>query len=211
MRNVFRIMSEDLRHSISNLYNTLQANEKGVDFMRQLYEKKKADYEADTGKELEMDEVAFMDMNIKNVKAQLLDTVFLLTLIALYAGVKAYQPDDDELSKNQHRFFVKATDKLKDELLYFYNPTSIFNLVSQGFFPAMGLLDNYKNLLGNFMLENYYIVTGDEKAAEKNFVIKYGMKSVPGLNQFASWLPMFYPQAAKDLGIRAQSQYGFVR
>ena len=37
------------------------------------------------------------------------------------------------------------------------------------------------------------------------------MKSVPGLNQFASWLPMFYPEAAKDLGIRAQAQYGFIR
>jgi hypothetical protein len=211
MRNVFRIMSEDVRGSLSNLYNTLQGNEKGVDFMRKLFEKKKADYESDTGKELEMDEVAFMDLNVKNVKAQLLDTIFLLTLVSLYAGVKAYAPDDDELSKNQHRFFVKATDKLKDELLYFYNPTSILNLVSQGFFPAKGLIENYAKFFNNFMLENYYIVTGDEKAADKNFVIKYGMKAVPGLNQFASWLPMFYPQAAKDLGIRAQAQYGFVR
>ena len=211
MRNVFRIMSEDIRGSLSNLYNTLQGNEKGVDFMRKLFEKKKADYESDTGKELEMDEVAFMDLNVKNVKAQLLDTIFLLTLVSLYAGVKAYAPDDDDLSKNQHRFFVKATDKLKDELLYFYNPTSILNLVSQGFFPAKGLIENYVKFFNNFMLENYYIVTGDEKAADKNFVIKYGMKGVPGLNQFASWLPMFYPQAAKDLGIRAQSQYGFVR
>ena len=179
--------------------------------MRKLFEKKKADYESDTGKELEMDEVAFMDLNVKNVKAQLLDTIFLLTLVSLYAGVKAYAPDDDDLSKNQHRFFVKATDKLKDELLYFYNPTSILNLVSQGFFPAKGLIENYVKFFNNFMLENYYIVTGDEKAADKNFVIKYGMKGVPGLNQFASWLPMFYPQAAKDLGIRAQAQYGFVR
>lgn len=211
MRNVFRIMSEDIRGSLSNLYNTLQGNEKGVDFMRKLYEKKKADYESDTGKELEMDEVAFMDLNVKNVKAQLLDTIFLLTLVSLYAGVKAYAPDDDDLSKNQHRFFVKATDKLKDELLYFYNPTSILNLVSQGFFPAKGLIENYVKFFNNFMLENYYIVTGDEKAADKNFVIKYGMKAVPGLNQFASWLPMFYPQASKDLGIRAQAQYGFVR
>ena len=211
MRNVFRIMSEDVRGSLSNLYNTLQGNEKGVDFMRKLYEKKKADYESDTGKELEMDEVAFMDLNVNNVKAQLLDTIFLLTLVSLYAGVKAYAPDDDDLSKNQHRFFVKATDKLKDELLYFYNPTSILNLVSQGFFPAKGLIENYAKFFNNFMLENYYIVTGDEKAADKNFVIKYGMKAVPGLNQFASWLPMFYPQAAKDLGIRAQAQYGFVR
>lgn len=179
--------------------------------MRQLYEKKKNDYEADTGKVLEMDETQFMDLVNKNVKAQLLDLIFLLTLVALYAGVKAYAPDDDDESKNQHRFFVKATDKFKDELLYFYNPTSIANLVSQGFFPAIGLLENYKKVLGNFLLENYYIVTDQKEKEEKNFVLKYVMKSFPALNQFQSWLPMFYPEAAKDLGIKAQSQYGFIR
>ena len=208
MRNVFRIISEDVSKSLGNLYNILQGNEKGAEFMRQLYEKKKADYEADTGKELEMDDTVFMDLVNQNVKSQMLDLLVLLTLISLYAGVKAYQPDDDDESKNAHRFFVKATDKFKDELLYFYNPTSVLGLVSNGVFPAMGLIENYGKVLKNFMLENYYVAVGDEEAAEKNFVIKYTMRAIPSGSAFASWLPIFYPEAAKELGIRAQAQYG---
>lgn len=208
MRNVFRIMSEDITHSLGNLYSILKGNDRGAEFMRQLYEKKKADYEADTGKELEMDDTMFMDLVTQNVKAQMLDLITLLTLVSLYAGVKAYQPDDDDESKNAHKFFVKATDKFKDELLYFYNPTSVMGLVSNGVFPAMALIDNYGTVLKNFMLENYYIATGDQEAAEDNFVLKYTMRSVPGASAFASWLPIFLPDAAKELGIRSQSQYG---
>ena len=44
MRIVFRVITDDVLHSINNLYNSLQANEKGVDYMRQLWEKKKADF-----------------------------------------------------------------------------------------------------------------------------------------------------------------------
>ena len=34
------------------------------------------------------------------------------------------------------------------------------------------------------------------------------MKTHPITNQAAGLLPMFYPELAKDLGIRMQSQYG---
>lgn len=208
MRNTYRIISEDVFGAIGNLYNTFQGNEKGVNFMRELYEKKKADYETDTGKVLEMTETQFLDLVKKNVKGQLLDLIVLLTLVSLYAGIKAYAPDDDEMSKNQHKFLVKGADKLRDELLYFYNPTSIANLVSQGVFPGMGLIKNFGTVFGNFLKENYYILTDQKEEQEKNFVIKYVMTSFPLTNQFKSWLPMFYPDLAKDLGIKTQSQSG---
>jgi hypothetical protein len=56
------------------------------------------------------------------------------------------------------------------------------------------------------MKENYAIAIGNEKLEEKNYVIKYLLKSFPISNQAAGMLPMFYPELAKDLGIRAQSQ-----
>jgi hypothetical protein len=34
------------------------------------------------------------------------------------------------------------------------------------------------------------------------------MKSFPISNQAAGYLPMFYPDLAKDLGIKVQSNYG---
>jgi hypothetical protein len=208
MRNVYRIISEDVVGSISNLINSLKANDKGVDFMRKLYEKKKSDYETDTGKTLDMTESQFMDLVRKNIKAQMVDLIFLLTLFAIYAGLKANAPEDeeDEAVKNQYKFMLRAADKVKDELLYFYNPASITSLVSSGIFPSMSYLTNFSKVLKNFMLENYAITIGDKELEDKNYVIKYLMKSFPVSNQAAGMLPMFYPELAKSLGIKAQSQ-----
>lgn len=208
MRMVFRVLSMDVLKSIGRLKNSLYANDKGVEFMRQLYEKKKADYELDTGKELKMTESEFMDLVRKNIKAQLVDVIFLTTLLALYFGMKANAPEDDEdeIVKNQYKFMLRAADKVTDELLYFYNPASLTSLVSSGIFPSMSYLTNFSKLLKNFMIENYAISIGDQELEEKNQVIKYLMKSFPISNQAAGMLPMFYPELAKDLGIKVQSQ-----
>ena len=213
MRMVFRVMSEDLLGSLTNLTNSLQANDKGVEFMRTLFEKKKADYEKETGKELKMTEAEFMDLVRKNIKSQMIDVIFMLTLYGLFLGLKANAPDDDEdeTVKNQYKFLLKASDKLKDEILYFYDPTSITSLVSSGIFPSIGHITNYKTLVKNFMTENYAIAVGDEKLQEKNYVVKYLLRSFPVTSQAQGMLPMFFPDLAKDLGIKAQSQSGFLR
>jgi len=174
-----------------------------------LFEKKKADYENDTGKILEMTESEFIDLVKQNIKNQLLDALVYASLFALGLGLKAL-PDDDEseIVKNQYKFLLKATDKFKDELGYFYNPTNLTGLVSSGIFPSLGLIKNYENLVKKFMIENYALATGDEELEDKNFVIKYWMRSFPIFNQAAGYLPMVYPNLAKDLGIKMQSQYG---
>ena len=58
------------------------------------------------------------------------------------------------------------------------------------------------------MVENYALATGDEKLAKKNYVVKYWLKSIPVVNQAATFLPMFYPTLAKNLDIKMQSTSG---
>lgn len=213
MRMVFRVISEDALNSLGNLKNSLQANEKGVAFMKQLFEKKKADYEKETGKTLEMNENEFIDLMRQNLRSQMVDAMFFLTLIALVWGLKANAPDDDEEPrvKNQYKFLMKAADKLRDEISYFYDPTSFSNLVSGGIFPSVSMIDNFKTLTVNFMKENYGLAVGDEELVKKNYVIKYLLRTFPVSSQAAQMLPLFYPDVAKDLGIKAQSQSGFIR
>ena len=210
MRMVFRILSEDLLGSLGNLRNSLIANEKGVEFLRELYEKKKADYEKDTGKTLEMTQDEFIDLVRSNLKSQLLDTIMLVSLFILVASLKANMPDDDEdpAVKAQYRFIVKAADKFKDELAYFYDPTSFSSLLGNGLFPSLGLVDNMRKGFTNFFKENWALATGDVETAEDTKVIKYWMKTFPFTNQMAGYLPMFFPELAKDLGLRVQSNYG---
>lgn len=208
MRNVFRVISEDVVGSINNLTNSLRGTDEGVEFMRKLYEKKKQEYETETGKTLEMTESQFIDLTRKNIKGQLVDLMFMLTIYALYLGLKANAPDDDEDTavKNQYKFMLRAADKIKDELAYFYDPTSLTSMVSSGIFPSMSYLNNFKKLITNFNTEMFGLAVGDEELVEKTKVIKYLMKSFPISNQAAGMLPMFYPELAKDLGIKAQSQ-----
>ena len=104
---------------------------------------------------------------------------------------------------------LKATDKVTDEVSYFYNPMTPFNLIStKGVFPSVGILNNYANFLWDFLRENYGIIIKDDELIDDANPIKYLMKSFPVSSQAASYLPMFYPELAKDLGIRMQSTYG---
>lgn len=42
---------------------------------------------------------------------------------------------------------LRAVDKLKDEIAYFYNPANLLQLVSRGLFPSAGLLKTLRKLL----------------------------------------------------------------
>lgn len=210
MRMVFNVISEDIFKSLGRLRNSLIANEKGVEYMREMFEKKKAAYKLDTGKDLQMTSDEFMDLVRGNIKSSIVDLVFLLTLFALVTALKANAPDDDEdpMVKNQYRFITRAADKFKDELMYFYDPTSLSAILSQGFFPSVAMITNFTKGMKNFFIENWAISTGDDETVKDTKVIKYWMKSFPFSNQMLGYLPLFYPDAAKDLGIKVQSNYG---
>jgi hypothetical protein len=215
MRMMYRMVSDDLLGSLDSFQSALRGNdEKWINQMKTLYEKKAADYKADTGKDLEMTEGEFLNLVNENAKAQLIDVLFFASMWALAIGLKANVPDEDEdpAVRNKYKYLMRAVDKFKDEITYFYDPTSILNLTSKGIFPAIGLIDNFRKVIVNGGKELFYLyVVPDEKEVKKNFVLKYAMKSFPIGAQVGAYLPMFYPEAAKDLGIKAQSQSGFIR
>jgi hypothetical protein len=214
-RMVMKVLTDEF--SITNpvaglgkLYNSLTGNEKGVEYMIKMFEKKRSEYEFETGKTLEMTEAEFIDLARQNIKSQMVDLVFLTSVFMLIALLKANEPGDDEdpFVKNRYKFYMKAADKFKGELMYFYDPTSGIDLISQGFFPSASLLTNFGKLINNFRKEMWALGTGDEELEDKTYVIKYLMKSFPFSNQATGLLPMFYPALAKDLGIKVQSNYG---
>jgi len=213
MRMIFGMLTQDILKSINSLTSAIGGNnDVWLSQVRELYEKKQAEYEANTGKKLDMTEDEFIALVNQNIKNQAVDLIILLTLVSLVAALKAAAPDDEEdvLVRNQYKFLLKATDKLTDELMYFYKPTTPLELISGkgGILPSIGLLDNYKKFFTNFVAENYGIIVDDQEIRDDAKPIKYLMKSFPISSQAAGLLPMFYPELAKDLGIRMQSQYG---
>jgi hypothetical protein len=207
-RMVFRVLSDGVLTSAARFIDIAQANEKGVEYMRELYEKKRVEYERETGKPLRMTEQEFMDLMRKNIKDQAVDLVFYLTLTSMFLALKALAPDDedDKLTQNRYKFMLRVVDKVKDEISYFYDPTSLINLTKSGIFPATGLVSNFVKAFKNFGLEMYYIGTDDVKAAEKNKVIKYFLKGFPVTYEFDLPLLLFFPDMAKDLGFKSQAE-----
>lgn len=130
-------------------------------------------------------------------------------MIILVAGIKDL-PDDEEdpAVKNQYRYLIKMADKFKDEISYFYDPTALLKTVSGNVFPAISLIENFRKGFGNFFVENWAIMEGDQETVDDVYVIKYLMKTFPFTNQMVGYLPMFYPEMAKDLGIKMQKNYG---
>lgn len=211
MRMIFGMLTSDIMKSIKSTTAAIGGDgDVWLAQVRDLYEKKRLEYKENTGKDLEMTEDEFISLVNQNIKNQVTDLVILLSLATLLAGLKAAAPDDDEdaVVKNQWKFYVKATDKLKDELMYFYDPTTPFDLLGKGIVPSLGLLENYVKFTKEFALENFGIIVGDEEMQDDAKPIKYLMKSFPIANQAVGYLPMFYPDLAKDLGIKMQGQYG---
>jgi hypothetical protein len=101
---------------------------------------------------------------------------------------------------------LRVMDKIRDEVAYFYNPTSFLGLTTSGIFPAISYLENFKKLFLNFGTEMYALGVGDEELAKKTQVVKYLLKGFPIASQVDAVLLMFYPDIAKDLGMKAQSE-----
>ena len=101
---------------------------------------------------------------------------------------------------------LRVLDKVRDEVAYFYNPLSLLDLTKSGIFPSVGLIHNFEKILENFLKEMYYITKGDEKAAKENQVIKYALKGFPITYEFDIPILLFFPDLAKDLGMRAQAE-----
>jgi hypothetical protein len=209
-RNMFRLLTEDFMGSVDSLMSSIKGDDqKFVDQIKRLYESKRSDYEKDTGKELRMTEGEFVELVSSNIRNQMTDFMFYLALSTLIIGAKVAQPDDDDddkATKNRYKYMLRVMDKIRDEVAYFYNPTSFLSLTTSGIFPAISYLDNFKKLFLNFGTEMYALGVGDEEKAEKTQVIKYLLKGFPIASQVDAVLLMFYPDIAKDLGMKAQSE-----
>lgn len=208
-RMISRFYYENIWRATGDLLNILKGTDKGINRARKLFEYKQKQYFENTGKKLEMNETEFINLVKQNIENQIFDTLIYLLLFAATAGLKAFAPDDEESDavKNQWRFMIKATDKLTDELGYFYNPVNILDLFGRGIFPTINLIDNYRKVLFNFMKENYGLIMQNDKIVEDTKVIKYLMKTFPFLYQGAHYMGMFAPELAKELGITLQSTY----
>ena len=178
-----------------------------IEDLNKLYEEKKRAYFLATGQELKMTEAEFYDLVRQNIRQAGVDAAASLAVFAMFVAASAAKPDDDddEQVKSVHKFTVRALDKLSDELTFFYNPTSFQQILNGSIFPSLSVFTDTLNIVNHFGKEMYGM-TFDEKLEEKNHVLKYVLKPIPVVSQLSSYLPLFAPELAKDLGIEISKE-----
>lgn len=203
--NQFALTAKIFLKSLAFIDGT--GTQQAVDAFRDLYEKKRKEHEDITGEPLEMTETEFIDLVRQNIRSQMRDFLFYGGMMALWIGAKAVAPiGEDKRVKAYHNFLVKALDKFSDEVGFFYNPMSFQQILNGSVFPSLGMATDIYNVTDNFMREMYGLTLGDEKIQDAAHPIKYLLKSFPVSNQISSYLPMLYPDMAKDLGIKSSTQ-----
>jgi hypothetical protein len=203
-------------YTISNLKALLSGTvtEEGFNRMREDYEKKKEDYEKQTGRKFNMTEEEFMNLYHKNLRSSMFDVISSLTFLGIFLALVANKPDkgEDARIKNSYNLMLRIADKFRDELTYFYDPSSISGLVGTGAFPTFKLITDFEKILANFMKYNWGLIQGKSSEDMKNIhFIKYIMNEFPGTNQIQQYLPLVAPDVSKAMGIKMQSRSGFSR
>jgi len=210
LRMICRILVKEKLRALDTLYGVITLRDDAINKIRELYEIKKEEMAA-KGLELKMTEEEFIDLVRQNTRNAIKDAIFMATLFSMYLAAKAYSDDDDEEkmdpeAKNALKYTIKALDKLKDELFFFYDPSSTLNLFTGGLIPSLSVITDARKAVTNFAKEFYGIVVDDQKIRDDAKVIKYVLKEIPMGALFVPILPIFAPELAKELGIQISEQ-----
>lgn len=194
---------------IKNIIDMQAGNERGVKLLQEYFEKTKATYKKKTNKELEMTPEQFFDMTRQAIAQQAKETALLLTLLSGFLGVWALQPDDDDDKETKNKYLIASRiyDKLVDELSFYYNPLSLYQISQGSWLPSIGILNDGARLVTSSMQEVVGRMFGVEDWEKNAHPTKNFLKVIPVANKFAdTFLPMWNAEMAKELGYRVSKE-----
>jgi len=209
----FKMVYETIKDRQNNINNLLKVNVEGVKKINELYDRYQETYYKKTGQRMNMSKEDFADMLRTNLRNELKEINYIITLTAaMFAlGILAPGDDADRATKNRFRYYEKLLDKIRDELTFFYNPNEIRSLLSGGIFPAIGVVTDALNLV-NHMSEQ---ITGmsiskegktPEQIREEAMPLKDLLRIVPGGKNILTFGAILSEDWAKEFDITIQKK-----
>ena len=197
------------KSNITSMIDIIYGTEKGLKILDELLEAKKIEHYKKTGQELEITQEEFYDLMREQLVNQSKEFALLFGTLALVLAAAAAEPPEDatDAEKNSYKWWAKLTNKISDEVSFYYNPISFESITKGSLLPSVGLLSKGLKIIQQLSLEGYGIVTDDEEMMDKAHGLKYLFNIVPGLSQLQTEvLPYLYPELAKEQGIRVTGE-----
>lgn len=205
MRALAKVTTELGLRNIGKLRGIITGSEEGLTTLRAILDSKKQEYFEKTGQELEITEEEFFDLMRREINNEMKELGMLLTFITAAATVGFMKPPEDATNaeKNKWKLWAKASNKISEELSFYYLPTSAESITKGSIIPSLGLLSKTSRFLNAFAKEAYGYTTEDQELMDKTYPIKYFFNLIPGLAQFQTdYLPYIDAELAKEMGIR---------
>lgn len=210
----FKLAYDSIKERRNNIVNMLKVNEAGVEKLEEVYQEYQNKYYKKTGQKMNMSPDDFKDMIRNNIKNELKEIAYMISLTAAIFATGLLAPDDDEdkATRNRHRYIQRALDKLRDEITFFYNPNEIRSIASGGLFPAIGMTTDALNLMKHIIEEITGIGIGGkegrsaEKVRKDAHPLKYALKLFPGGKPVIMLGASISEGFAKDFDVTIQKQ-----
>lgn len=208
LRMLYKAVFDNLGASASNLYNIVKGTDKGIAFIKSLYEKKLDSFLKEGG---DIDdfitESEFIDLYQRGIRMALKETLFWIGLMGILWTAGAVTPPEDRDQRAKYNWTLRTIDKIHDELAFFFNPKSMADIANGSVFPALGTFTDLVTLMQKGTLDFAYWVSGNEEGMQKTKTSKYLFKSFPITKELMTYVALFNQDFADDLGIKIQSQY----
>ena len=195
--------------NILKMQDIIQGTDEGLRIMNEILEQKKEEYYLKTGLTLEITEEEFYELMRRELSNQMKELGLLLGIMSLVIAAKAAEPpeDSDPLTRNKYNWLLKMTNKISDELSFYYNPISFESITRGSVMPALSLLSKTYKIVDHVSKETYGTISGDEEMTEGAHPLKYFLNIVPVGSQFQNEiLPYIDPALAKALGVRVSAE-----
>lgn len=201
VRAFFKTWSHLGLGNVMKMRDIISGTEEGLRILDEMLEEKRADYYRKTGQQLEITNEEFYDLMRKELANEMKELKLLLIMTAtMFAAAAAKPPEDaSDLEKNRYKFWAKMTNKIADEITFYYNPLSFESMTKGTFLPSLNLLTKTERVF--IQLGREY---GDEP--DKAYPQKAIFNLIPGLSQFQTEiLPFVDPELAKEWGVRVSA------
>ena len=195
--------------NIGKMRAIITGTEEGLAILDEMLEAKKAEHFRKTGKELQITKEEFYDLMRRELSNQMKELGLLFGLMTVVLAARAAVPpeDADELTKNKYKWWMKATNKVSDEIAFYYNPLSFEGMTSGSVIPSITLLSKAEKTIAHLSKEVYGYETDNEEMMDKAHPTKNFLDLIPIISQFnREILPIIDPELAKELGIRINAE-----
>jgi hypothetical protein len=129
----------------------------------------------------------------------------------MYILIRAAAPDDDDdkYQKNYWKAAARTSDKLLDELTFYYHPGSAAQIAQGSFLPQISLLNNVVKFTYHTGKAITGELAGNAEWTDKAHPMKYLLRSFPVAKPITDYaIPLLAPDLAKEMGVQISTNAG---